>query len=74
NPAPQVVGQRVLPGRSHYFLGRDPQQRQTDIPHYAQVRYEGVYPGVDLLFYGDQRRLEYDFVIAPGADPAVIRL
>jgi hypothetical protein len=58
----------LLPGKSNYFLGKQPAQWHTDVPTYARVRYHEVYPGVDLLYYGNQRRLEYDFVIAPGAD------
>ena len=46
----------------------------TDIPSYEAVRYQGIYPGVDLLFYGREQRLEYDFVVAPGADPKAIAL
>ena len=44
------------------------------MPSYAQVKYESVYPGVDLVYYGNQRQLEYDFVVAPGADPNQIKL
>ncbi|MGH8010613.1 MAG: hypothetical protein ACREQ3_26775, partial [Candidatus Binatia bacterium] len=49
-------------------------QWRTDIPTYAKVKYQSVYPGIDLVYYGNQRRLEYDFIVAPGADPTVIRL
>ncbi len=73
-PRAQVTGAEPLPGRVHYFTGRDPQQWRTDIPTYGRVRYSGVYPGVDLVYYGNQRELEYDFVVAPGADPGQIRL
>jgi hypothetical protein len=66
-------GEGALPGRSNYFLGRDPTRWRTDVPAYSQVRYRDVYPGVDLLYYGDHNRLEYDFVVAPGADPKAIR-
>jgi hypothetical protein len=71
---PQVVGLDQLPGTSNYFLGNDPAQWHTDIPNYARVEYQGVYPGVDLAYYGNQRQLEYDFVVAPGATPGVVRL
>jgi hypothetical protein len=74
NPAPQVVGQSGLPGKSHYFIGNDPVKWITDVPHYAQVRYREVYPHTDLVYYGKADRLEYDFVVGPGADPRVIRL
>jgi hypothetical protein len=58
----------------HYFLGNDPTQWRTDLPTYAQVFYRDVYPGIDLVYYGNQGQLEYDFIVAPGVDPAVIHL
>jgi hypothetical protein len=70
----RVVGLNELPGSSNYFIGNDPQKWRTNVPSYAQVKYEGVYPGVDLLYYGNQRQLEYDFVVAPGADPNQIKM
>ena len=73
-PAPEIVGERPLPGKSHYLLGNDPSGWRTHIPHYARVRYRGVYPGIDLIYYGHQGRLEYDFVVAPGVDPKQIHL
>src|SRR5262249_31008640 len=51
-----------------------PAQWRTNVPTYAKVRYEAIYPGVDLVYYGNQRQFEYDFVVAPGADPGVITL
>ncbi|HEY7539611.1 MAG TPA: CFI-box-CTERM domain-containing protein [Methylomirabilota bacterium] len=64
-----------LPGRHHSLIGRDPARWRVDAPTYARVRYRDVYPGVDLVYYGtEDRRLEYDFVVAPGTDPGVIRL
>jgi uncharacterized repeat protein (TIGR01451 family) len=74
NPSTQVVGLDELPGRSHYLVGNDPEKWRTYVPTYAKVKYEEVYPGVDLIYYGNQRQLEYDFVVAPGADPTVITL
>ena len=74
NPNPQVAGLEELPGKVNYFRGSDPQKWRTDIPTYAKVKYQDVYPGVDLVYYGNQRQLEYDFVVAPGADPKTIRL
>jgi hypothetical protein len=62
------------PGRSNYFRGNRPEQWQTDVPHFAKVRRENVYPGVSVVFYGAERQLEYDFIVAPGADPAQIKL
>jgi hypothetical protein len=74
NPAPSVEGLDQLTSRSSYFGGPDPAQWRTDIPSYARVRYEQVYPGIDLVYYGSQRHLEYDLIVAPGADPAVVEL
>ena len=74
NPQLQVAGLEELPGKVNYFIGNDPTQWRTNVPLYAKVRYEAVYPGVDLVYYGNQGQLEYDFVVAPGADPAVIKL
>ena len=67
-------GEAPLPGKVNYFLGNDPSMWRTDLPTYAKVRYAGVYDGIDLVYYGNQRQLEYDFVVAPGADPAKIRM
>ncbi len=74
NPAMKVMGTQELPGQASYFIGKDAKQWRTSIPTYAKVRYEGVYPGVDLVYYGNGRQLEYDFVVAAGADPKAIRL
>ncbi|MDQ3920051.1 MAG: SBBP repeat-containing protein, partial [Acidobacteriota bacterium] len=69
---PQVEGQEPQPGRVNYIVGRDPSRWQTGVPTYSKVRYRDVYPGVDLLYYGNQRELEYDLVVAPGSDPSRI--
>jgi len=69
-----VSGVNELPGKANYFIGNDPSQWHTNVPTYAKVRYSGVYPGIDLVYYGQQRQLEYDFVVAPGADPDQIAL
>jgi beta-propeller repeat-containing protein len=63
-----------LPGKANYFIGSDPKKWRTNVPTYAKVKYEAVYPGVDLIYYGNQQQLEYDFVVAAGADPKAIRL
>src|SRR5215472_9490397 len=72
--APRVWGEQPLPGRINYFLGNNPQAWRTGIPTFAQVRYGSVYRGVDLVYYGRQGQLEYDFVVQPGADPNRIAL
>jgi hypothetical protein len=74
NRHPRMVGLNRLTMESNYFRGNDPQQWHTGVATYAGVRYEGVYAGVDLVFRGNRRQLEYDLVIAPGADPRRIRL
>ena len=58
----------------NYFKGNDPTKWRTNVPTYAQARYTNVYPGIDLVYYGNQRQLEYDFVVAPGQDPASITM
>jgi hypothetical protein len=67
-------GEEQLTGTANYFIGSDPAKWHTSVPAYGRVRYRGVYPGVDLVYYGNQRQLEYDFVVAPGSDPKAIRL
>jgi hypothetical protein len=74
NASPRVVGAEELPGKANYFIGNDPAKWRTNVPTYAKVKYEGVYPGVDLVYYGNQGQLEYDFVVAPGVDPSEVRL
>src|SRR5262245_42912139 len=75
SPDSQGDGLDPLPGRSHWLIGRDPSRWRTNAPAYARVRYREVYTGIDLVYYGaEDRRLEYDFVVAPGADPRAIRL
>ena len=74
NVRADLVGLDPLPGKSNYFLGQDSRQWRTGIHHYARVRYRDVYPGIDLVVYGSHSRLEYDFVISPGKDPAGILL
>jgi len=69
----RVEGVDELPGKSNYFIGNDPNKWQTDIPNYARVEYREVYPGVDLVYYGHQGQLEYDFVLKAGADPGELR-
>jgi hypothetical protein len=74
NPSPAVEGKEKLPGIVNYFIGNDPAKWRTKIPTYAKVNYQEVYPGIDVAYYGNQGRLEYDFIVAPGADPNQIRL
>ena len=73
NPAPRVEGLKQLLGESNYFIGADPAKWRTHVPNYARVKYRNVYPGVDVVYYGNQRQIEHDFVVAPGVDPRQIR-
>ncbi len=68
------AGLDALPGKVNYLVGRDPKAWLHDIPTYRRVRYEGVYPGVDVVWYGKQGRLEYDLEIQPGADASHIAM
>src|SRR5690348_3458752 len=74
SPNPQLSGLDELAGKSNYFIGHDPHKWHSNIPTYRRVQYRGVYPGIDLVYYGNQRQLEYDFVLAPLADPTQIEL
>ena len=69
NPNPKVSGMEELPGKSNYFIGNDPKKWRTNVPNYAKVEYKDVYPGVDLVYYGNQGQLEYDFVVQSGRRP-----
>ncbi|HXM42353.1 MAG TPA: SBBP repeat-containing protein, partial [Bryobacteraceae bacterium] len=74
NSAPGVAGSERQSAISSYFIGNDPAKWVTGAPNFARVHYTELYPGIDLAFYGNQGRLEYDFVVAPGADPRAIGL
>jgi hypothetical protein len=72
NPNAAASAEEPQITRTNYFLGNDPTKWRSNIPNYGQVRYHAIYPGVDLVYYGNQRRLEHDFLVAPNADPAQI--
>src|SRR6266404_656815 len=74
NPQPEVEGVEQLAGTANYFIGNDPSQWRTAVPTYGKVKYRDLYPGVDLIYYGSQRQVEYDFVIEPKADPRRIAI
>lgn len=74
NPNASLTAVEALPGRSNYLLGNDPTNWRRNIPQFARIRYENIYPGINLVFYGNQGHLEYDFQVAPGADPAQAEL
>jgi hypothetical protein len=73
-PDAQISGVDELPGRSNYFIGNDPKEWHIGVPAFQRVNYKEIYPGIDLAYYGNQHRLEYDFIVAPGANPNAIRL
>ena len=70
----QPVGDELAAGTTNYLIGSDPSQWRRDVPSFGRVRYHGLYPAIDLVFYGNQERLEYDFIVAPGGNPRDIRL
>lgn len=74
NPNPRVVGVDPLPGETNYLLGNDPKKWHSHVPAFARVKYAGVYPGIDLVAYGNEGNLEYDFQVAAGADPRRIAM
>ncbi len=73
NRSPAIEALDPLPARTDFFVG-DRRNWRSSIPTYSRVRYSQVYPGIDVVYYGRQNQLEYDFVLAPGADPRAIRL
>ncbi|MDY6850996.1 MAG: hypothetical protein SV487_02825, partial [Thermodesulfobacteriota bacterium] len=70
----EVSGINPLPGKVNYFIGNDPKKWRLGVPAFAKVKYKSVYPGIDLVFYGRQGRMEYDFKVYPGGDPRSISL
>jgi len=74
NPKAELAGSSALPFRTNYILGARHDKWSAGVTNYAQVRYRSVYPGIDLVYYGSNRELEYDFIVQPGADPNRIRL
>jgi hypothetical protein len=74
NATPSVEGLDALPGGSNYLLGSDSSRWLSDVPAFSKVQYKSVYPGVDVVYYGGEGRLEYDFRVAAGADPRAVKL
>ncbi len=74
NPRARIHGADELPGKINYLIGNDPAQWHTGVATFAQVRVEQLYPGINLVYYGNPQQLEYDFNIASGADPAAIKI
>jgi hypothetical protein len=71
---PKIVGLEQMSGKVNYFRGNDPKRWLTNIPTYGKVQYKDIYPGIDVVFYGSEGQLEYDFIVSPGADPKAITL
>jgi len=74
NPSPEITPQGLLPGATNYLVGNDPSSWRTNVAGFARVKYRDIYRGIDLMYYGNQQQLEYDFVVAPGADPRQIQI
>jgi uncharacterized repeat protein (TIGR01451 family) len=74
NPTSRLAASDLLASKSNYILGNDPAKWRSNVPQFARVRYENIYPGISLAFYGNQGKLEYDFQVAPGSDPAQAEL
>lgn len=70
---PRVSGVDELQGKVNYFVSNDPSAWQVNVPTYRKVNYAGIFPGVDLVYYGNRSQLEYDFIVAPGADISSIK-
>ena len=74
NAAPRIVGEDEQASTSNYLVGNDPSKWRTSVPNYGKTRYQNVYPGIDLVYYGHDGSLEYDWIVSPSADPRRIRL
>ncbi len=74
NPNPEIIAADQQEGKVNYFIGKDPEKWRTNIPTYKAVVYKEVYPGIDIKFYGNNRQMEYDIIIKPGADPSKVQL
>ena len=74
NPTLDVVGMAALSGRLNYYIGNDPSRWRAGIPIYGRIKAQQVWPGIDVVYYGSEGRIEMDLMVAPGADPGQIRL
>jgi hypothetical protein len=74
NPEATIQGEGRLSAKINYLIGNDPAQWHTGLSAYSKLRVEELYPGIGLIYYGNQQRLEYDFTVFPGADPAKIAM
>src|SRR5262249_14029084 len=74
NPMAAALGINQLAAKSNSFIGNDPTQGHVGIDNYSEVHYQDIYPGIDLAYHGHQGSLQFDFLVAPGANPGVISL
>ena len=74
NPQSQLLAGNELPGRSNYFIGNDPSHWHANVAQYSRISYRDAYPGINMAFYGVQKQVEFDFIVAPGASAAPIKL
>jgi len=74
NSSPELVALNEMPWKTNYFIGNDPEKWQVGVSSYGKIKYQDVYQGVDMVYHGKGRQLEYDFVVAPHVDPSVIRI
>ncbi len=74
NPSPLVNGREKLTSITNYYIGNNPDDWHSNIANYARVKYRDVYPGIDLVYYGNEGRLEYDFIVSPDGNPKDILL
>jgi hypothetical protein len=74
NKNPEITAEDVQEGRVNYFVGNDPEKWRTNVSTYSAVRYKELYKCIDIKFYGNNRQLEYDLIVSPGADPKKVRL
>jgi hypothetical protein len=74
NPTPKISGSEKIQTVTNYLVGNDPARWHSSVPNYSRVEYQSIYPGVNVVFYGNHGRLEYDIDVAPGVDPRIIRM
>src|SRR5579872_2847187 len=74
HPGAGIAGESQQDSTTNYFIGNDPSKWRTSVPNYGRARYRSLYPGIDLVYYGHDGTLEYDWIVTPGADPREIRL
>ena len=74
NPRARIFGVEPATSKSHYLIGNDPREWETNVANYSRVKYEGLYPGVDVVWYGAGRQIEYDLLVKPGARPDRVNL